>query len=33
MIYNCHLCAGILDGGDIDDDGELTVLDIEHIIA
>jgi hypothetical protein len=27
-IYNCHLCAGTLDGGDIDGDGELTVLDI-----
>jgi hypothetical protein len=32
-IYNCHLCAGTLDGGDIDGDGELTVLDIDHIIA
>jgi ribosomal protein S27AE len=31
-IYNCHLCAGTLDGGDIDGDGELTVLDIDHII-
>jgi hypothetical protein len=29
----CHLCAGTLDGGDIDGDGELTVLDIDHIIA
>jgi hypothetical protein len=27
------LCAGTLDGGDIDGDGELTVLDIDHIIA
>jgi len=32
-IYNCHKCAGTLDGGDIDGDGELTVLDIDHIIA
>jgi len=32
-IYNCHLCAGTLDGGDIDGDGELTVLDIDHIIS
>jgi hypothetical protein len=32
-IYYCHSCAGTLDGGDIDGDGELTVLDIDHIIA
>jgi hypothetical protein len=32
-IYNCHLCAGTLDAGDIDGDGELTVLDIDQIIA
>ncbi|OHB61672.1 MAG: hypothetical protein A2167_08630 [Planctomycetes bacterium RBG_13_46_10] len=32
-IYNCHLCAGTLDGVDIDGDVELTVLDIDHIIA
>jgi hypothetical protein len=32
-IYNCHKCAGTLDGGDIDGDGELTVLDIDHIIG
>ena len=32
-IYNCHKCAGTLDGGDIDGGGELTVLDIDHIIA
>jgi ribosomal protein S27AE len=31
-IYNCHICAGTLNGGDIDGDGELTVLDIDHII-
>jgi ribosomal protein L37AE/L43A len=31
-IYNCHKCAGTLDGGDIDGDGELTVLDIDHIV-
>ena len=32
-IYNCHICAGTLDSGDINGDGELTVLDIDHIIA
>ena len=32
-IYNCHKCEGTLDGGDIDGDGELTVLDIDYIIA
>jgi len=32
-IMNCHLCAGTLEKGDIDGDGELTVLDIDHIIA
>lgn len=32
-IMNCHLCAGTLQMGDIDGDGELTVLDIDHIIA
>jgi len=32
-ILNCHSCAGTLDGGDIDGDGELTVLDIDHIIV
>jgi hypothetical protein len=31
-IYDCHECAGILNGGDIDGDGELTVLDIDQII-
>jgi hypothetical protein len=32
-IYNCHECAGTLNAGDIDGDGELTVLDIDRIIA
>jgi len=32
-IYNCHSCAGTLEAGDVDGDGELTVLDIDHIIA
>jgi ribosomal protein S27AE len=32
-IINCHSCAGTIDGGDIDGDGEITVLDIDHIIA
>ena len=32
-IYNCHKCAGTLDAGDIDGDGEVTVGDIDYIIA
>jgi len=32
-IYACHICAGTLDAGDIDGDGELTVLDIDQIIV
>jgi hypothetical protein len=32
-MYACHICAGTLNGGDIDGDGELTVLDIDQIIA
>ena len=31
-IYNCHECAGTLDSGDINGDGELTVLDIDYIL-
>lgn len=31
-IYNCHKCAGTLNKGDLDGDGELTVLDIDFII-
>jgi hypothetical protein len=31
-MYACHICAGTLDGGDIDGDGELTVLDIDNIV-
>jgi ribosomal protein S27AE len=31
-MYACHICAGTLNGGDIDGDGELTVLDIDQII-
>jgi len=31
-IYNCHKCAGTLNGGDLDGDKELTVLDIDFII-
>ena len=31
-ILNCHRCAQTLDGGDIDRDGELTVLDIDFIL-
>jgi hypothetical protein len=31
-IYNCHSCAGTLDAGDIDGDGEITVLDVDFIL-
>jgi hypothetical protein len=31
-IYNCHDCAATLDIGDIDGDGEITVLDIDAVI-
>lgn len=31
-IFNCHDCAGSIEKGDIDGDGELTVLDLDHII-
>ncbi|MHA1813162.1 MAG: HNH endonuclease [Candidatus Thorarchaeota archaeon] len=31
-IYCCHECAGTLDAGDLDGDGELTVLDIDFIL-
>ena len=31
-IYNCHLCARTLNSGDIDGDGEITVLDIDFIL-
>ena len=31
-ILNCHLCAGTIDGGDIDGDGEITVLDVDFIL-
>jgi len=31
-IINCHACAKTLDRGDIDFDGELTVLDIDFIL-
>jgi hypothetical protein len=30
---SCLRRAGTLDGGNIDGDGKLTVLDIDHIIA
>ena len=32
-IYYCHECAGTLDAGDLDGDGELTLLDVDHVIA
>jgi len=31
-IYNCHICAETIDKGDLDGDGEITVLDIDHIL-
>lgn len=32
-IYNCHQCAQTLDRGDIDGDGEISVLDIDRVLA
>lgn len=32
-MYCCHECAGTLDRTDLDGDGEITVLDIDAIIA
>jgi 5-methylcytosine-specific restriction endonuclease McrA len=31
-VYNCHRCAGTLGAGDIDGDGELTVLDLDYVL-
>jgi hypothetical protein len=31
-IYNCHCCAQTIDKSDINNDGEITVLDIDFII-
>jgi hypothetical protein len=31
-IYNCHNCSGSLPGGDMDGDGEITVLDIDLVV-
>ena len=31
-IYCCHQCTGTIDNGDIDGDGEVSVLDIDFII-
>jgi hypothetical protein len=31
-IFNCHRCAGTLSMGDLDMDGEITVLDIDYIL-
>lgn len=31
-IINCHQCAQTLSGGDLDNDGEITVLDIDCIL-
>ncbi|MFH1717614.1 MAG: hypothetical protein ABIF19_09710 [Planctomycetota bacterium] len=31
-IVSCHQCAGTLGGGDLDCDGELTVLDVDFVL-
>ena len=31
-IFNCHECAETLNSGDVDRDGELTVLDVDFIL-
>jgi hypothetical protein len=31
-MYCCHECAGTLESGDLDGDGEITVLDIDYIL-
>ncbi|MEW5980617.1 MAG: HNH endonuclease [Acidobacteriota bacterium] len=31
-IYCCHECAGTLEAGDLDGDGEITVLDVDQIL-
>ncbi|MBN1765109.1 MAG: hypothetical protein JW860_07620 [Sedimentisphaerales bacterium] len=31
-IFNCHQCAGTIDTGDLDGDGEVNVLDIDFIL-
>jgi ribosomal protein L37AE/L43A len=32
-IYNCHNCSGTLGKGDLDGDGEITVLDIDFVMG
>jgi len=32
-IYECHECAGTLESGDLDGDGELTLLDVDQVIT
>ncbi len=31
-VHRCHECAGTLDGGDLDGDAKLTVLDIDAVV-
>jgi 5-methylcytosine-specific restriction endonuclease McrA len=31
-IHDCHECAGTIDSGDLDGDGEITVLDLDEVI-
>ncbi|NIM97723.1 MAG: HNH endonuclease [candidate division Zixibacteria bacterium] len=31
-IYDCHVCANTMDKGDIDGDGEISVLDIDFVL-
>ena len=33
IVYCCHDCAETLDGEDLDGDGELTVMDIDEVVA
>lgn len=32
LIYCCHECAGTLDSGDLNGDGELNVFDLDYIL-
>jgi hypothetical protein len=31
-VHDCHECAGTLESGDLDGDGEITVLDLDHVL-
>ena len=32
-IYSCHECAGLLESGDLDGDGDLTVVDLDVVLG